>query len=77
MREFHIVIRSFQEVKAFVSLAMVQPFEVLVGNERQSVNGKSFIGMFSLDYQSPVKVRVKCSEEEYNRFRQEVQSLSA
>lgn len=77
MREFNIVIRSFQEVKAFVALAMVQPFEVMVGNDRQKVNGKSFIGMFSLDYQSPVRVSVSCSEEEYDRFRQQVESLSA
>ena len=77
MREFDILIRSFQEVQAFVSLAMVQPFEVLVGNDRQRVNGKSFIGMFSLDYQHPVKVCVRCSEEEYNRFRQQAQSLCA
>lgn len=76
MREFHIVIRSFQQVKDFVSLAMVQPFEVLVGNERQRVNGKSFIGMFSLDYACPVRVSVKCSDEEYDRFRQQAQSLT-
>lgn len=75
MREFNISIRSFQQVQAFVALAMVQPFEVFVGNERQRVNGKSFIGMFSLDYQSPVKVIIKCSQEEYERFRQQALSL--
>ena len=64
MREFNIFIRSFQEVQAFVSLAMVQPFEVLVGNGQKQINGKNFIGMFSLDYNRPVKVCVKCSEEE-------------
>ena len=71
MREFNILIRSFQEVQAFVSLAMVQPFEVLVGNDRQQINGKSFIGMFSLNYKEPLHVSVRCSEEEFVRFRQE------
>lgn len=71
MREFNIFIRSFQEVQAFVSLAMVQPFEVLVGNGRKQINGKSFIGMFSLDYKDPLQVSVKCSEEEFLRFRQD------
>lgn len=71
MREFNIFIRSFQEVQAFVALAMVQPFEVLVGNEQKRINGKSFIGMFSLDYKDPLQVSVKCSEEEFLRFRQD------
>ena len=71
MREFNILIQSFQEVQAFVSLAMVQPFEVLVGNDRQQINGKSFMGMFSLNYREPLHVRVKCSEEEFLRFRQD------
>lgn len=71
MRQFNICIRSFRQVQDFVSLAMVQPFEVLVGNDRQQINGKSFIGMFSLDYRRPVQVSVKCSDDEYARFRQE------
>ena len=68
MREFNILIQSFQEVQAFVSLAMVQPFEVLVGNDKQQINGKSFMGMFSLDYNRPVRVSVRCSEEEFRSF---------
>ena len=71
LREFNIFIRSFQKVQAFVSLAMVQPFEVLVGNEQKRINGKSFMGMFSLDYKDAVRVSVKCSEEEFLRFRQD------
>lgn len=72
MREFNIFIHSFQEIKDFVSLAMVQPFEVLVGNEKKRINGKSFIGMFSLDFQKPVQVCVKCTDEEYAKFRKDV-----
>jgi len=71
MREFNIAIRSFQEVQEFVALAMVQPFEVLVGNDQQTINGKGFIGMLSLDYKQPVRVCVKCTEEEFLRFRQD------
>ena len=71
MHEFNIYIHSFREVQEFVSLAMVQPFEVMVGNDRQRINGKNFIGMSSLDYRSPLQVRVKCSEEEFLRFRQD------
>ena len=49
MKKFDMIISSFRQVQAFVSLAMTQPFEVLVGNDRQHINGKDFMGMFSLD----------------------------
>ena len=71
MREFSIAIHSCQQVQDFVKLAMLQPFEVLVGNQQQSINGKDFMGMFSLDYTRPVQVCVSCSEEEFLRFRQD------
>ena len=68
MQEFSIEIHSFQEVRDFVSLATVQPFRVLVGNDRRRVNGKSFMGMFSLDLNAPVQVRADCTDEQYTRF---------
>ena len=68
MREFHIVLRSLRQVQDFVSLAMVQPFDVHVGNERQIINGKDLMGMFSLDYSAPVRVQVRCSQEEFSSF---------
>ena len=70
MREFSIEIHSFQDVQEFVSLATVQPFRVLVGNDRSRVNGKSFIGMVSLDYTEPLKVRVECDDESFRQFRE-------
>lgn len=69
MKEFRIILHSFQEVQAFVSIAMVQPFEVLVGSERHSVNGKNFMGMLTLDYSQPVQVRMECDEQAFERFR--------
>ncbi len=69
MLEFDIILRSLQQVERFVSLAMVQPFEIVVGNERQYVNGKDFMGMFSLDYSSPVRVSAKCTPEQFSCFR--------
>ena len=77
MRQFNICVRSFRQVQDFVALAMVQPFEVLVGNDKQQVNGKSFIGMFSLDYRRPLLVSVTCSDEEFGRFQQEAAQFLA
>ena len=71
MREFNIAIRSFQEIQEFVALAMVQPFEVLVGNDGQAINGKGFMGMLSLDDNQPLRVTVKCTEEQFLQFRQD------
>lgn len=68
MHQFDIVLRSLQQVEEFVTLAMVQPFEVLVGNDRQRINGKDLMGMFSLDYSAPISVQVRCSQEEYSSF---------
>lgn len=70
VKKFDMVLGSFRQVQAFVALAMKQPFEVRVGNDRQNINGKDFMGMFSLDYSRPVQVSVTCSEEEFSRFHQ-------
>lgn len=69
MREFHIVLQSLRQVQDFVMLAMRQPFDVHVGNDRQHINGKDLMGMFSLDYTMPVRVQVRCSQEEFSSFR--------
>ena len=75
MHEFDIVVRSFRQVQAFVSLAMEKKFEILAGNDRQQINGKDIVGMFSLDYTRPITVKMECSEEEFQRFRQEASQL--
>ncbi|MBO5953491.1 MAG: hypothetical protein J6Q53_05175 [Oscillospiraceae bacterium] len=71
MKHFSIVIRSFSEIQAFVEMATVQPFEVLVGSDTHRVNGKSFIGMFSLDFRHPLQVHVNCDDAAFARFRKE------
>ena len=71
MWEFNISIQSCQQVQDFVALASAQPFDVSVGNERQNINGKDLMGMFSLDYTRPLKVKMHCSEEAFLQFRQE------
>ena len=77
MKVFEITLRSLKQVQAFVSLAMVQPFEVLVCNDRQQVNGKNFMGMFSLDLRQPLQVQVRCDEDSFCRFRQKANELLA
>ena len=69
MQEFHIALHSFKEVQEFISLATVQPFPILVGNEFQQVNGKSFIGMVSLDHTRPLLVQGDCDGQTWQKFR--------
>ena len=68
--EFHIRIRTFQEAQEFIKLATVQPFRVSLGNDFQSANATSFMGVVSLDHRHPLRVTADCCEEEFARFRQ-------
>ena len=68
MKEFFVTLRSVGDVKDFVALASVQPFEVTVGYYRQRVNGKSFMQMFCLDLSVPQQVLVDCTDEEFCGF---------
>ncbi|MBQ7416365.1 MAG: HPr family phosphocarrier protein [Oscillospiraceae bacterium] len=70
MKQFDIALHSFEDVQDFVEVATVQPFRILVGNDRARVNAKSFMGMFSLDFSEPVHVRADCTDEECSRFKQ-------
>ncbi len=71
MHQMQIVLGSFQQVQEFVSLAASQPFNVIVGNDGQAIDGKDLMGMFSLDYTQPVLVSAECQEDDFLLFRQQ------
>jgi hypothetical protein len=77
MRQFDIVVTTFRQVQDFVSLAMVQPFEVLVGSDKHMFDAKSFIGMVNLDFSHPIKVLCDCDSEIFQSFRQKVSKFLA
>lgn len=70
MHEFAIRLTTVEDIKSFVQIATIQPFEVFVVTDWQRVSAKSFMGMFSLDYRGPVQVVMECSEEAFQSFRQ-------
>ena len=70
MCEFDIKLSTVEEVKTFVQVATVQPFEVYVTTPRQKVSAKSFIGMFSLDFRHSLRVIADCTQEELEQFLQ-------
>ena len=75
MREFEIRIRSVRDVLTFVNLATSRSFDVVVGNEFHRVNGKSFMEMFCLNFRRPLKASMICTEEEYQQFLLDAESL--
>ena len=72
---FQVFLRSYEQIKTFVALASRQNFDVRVGNDRQTINGKDFMGMCSLDFSRPVKVQTNSSGDEATEFRKNVLAL--
>ena len=72
---FQVFLRSYEQIKTFVALAAKQPFDIRVGNDRQTINGKDFMGMCSLDFSRPLKVLVNCTSEEAMEFHKNVLAL--
>lgn len=46
------------DVREFVSLATLQSFPILVEDGEHSVNAKSFMEMFTLDFSAPLRLSV-------------------
>ncbi len=68
MKQFSILVHSFDDIRAFVSLASQQPFSVTVGNEGQEINAKSLMAVLGLNFLRPVSVHADCNETEFNQF---------
>ena len=68
MHTFPVEFRSFEDVRDFVFLSMTRKFPISVSNGHQTVDAKSLMVMFSLDYSHPLEVRVECSDAEFSDF---------
>ena len=55
---------SVLDIKEFVSIATVQPFEITVKDGEHCVNAKSFMEMCTLDFSKPLVLDVGCAENE-------------
>ena len=69
--EFQVRLTCVQDVLDFVTLATSRPFPITVGDRHHRVDGKNFMEMFCLDFSAPITARLDCSQEEFQRFRQE------
>ena len=76
MKEFTVNFNSVQEVQHFVELATRQPYPIVLGNDCHQVNGKSFMEIFSLNFDYPLTAWLDCSEEEFQQFRSSLEQGS-
>jgi len=72
MREFEIRLRSVKDVQDFVGIATSRPYTVTIRDERNKINGKSFMEMFCLDFSRPLRVICDCGDEDLELIRTEV-----
>lgn len=59
-----VQLTSVLDVKEFVSIATVQPFEIVVKNGEHCVNAKSFMEMCTLDFSKPLVIDAGGAENE-------------
>ena len=55
---------SLDDVREFVGLATLQPYAVQVRDAERTVNAKSFMEMFTLDFSTPLSVTVSGEDNE-------------
>ncbi|MBQ7131475.1 MAG: HPr family phosphocarrier protein [Oscillospiraceae bacterium] len=62
MIEFNISINSVHAVKQFVETANRYDFDIDLSSGRYSIDGKSIMGIFSLDLEKPIKLTAHVDE---------------
>lgn len=72
MQEFQVMIRSFQDLRAFVTAAGSQPFPISVSDSQRQVNGSSYIAMVCLNHKAPLTVQCRCTEQQCRCFRDQL-----
>ena len=70
--EFQVLLTSVADVKRFVDVATAYPYDVDVSTERYIVNGKSIMGLFSIDLSAPIRVEVHGTDAQGESFRRAV-----
>ena len=76
--EIQIKLKTFDEIKEFVRACTKFPGSVDVCSERYVINGKSLMGMLSLDYNKAVYVKIRkelAAEEDVENLLKEISSI--
>ena len=73
--EFMVLLTSVADVKAFVDAASLYPYEVDVKAGRYVINGKSIMGLFSVDLSGPVTVALPENGEEAEKLKERLKDF--
>lgn len=60
MFETTIMLKNFNDVKAFVDIANTKEYDIELLSGKYVVNAKSIMGVFSLDLTRPIMVAAHC-----------------
>lgn len=63
MKSLEIRINTINDIRTFVDLAARCPFEVDLASARYTVNGKSIMGVASLDKSKPLTVTMHADDD--------------
>lgn len=72
MTSFPIMLHSVSDIKEFVNAASRLDCEVDVRSGRYLVDGKSIMGLFSIDLSEPVTTEVHGTDAQGEMFRQAI-----
>lgn len=73
MKTFNIVLKSINDVKDFVNYVNKYEFDVDLTSGRYVVDGKSIMGIFSLDLSKPIKVEIH--SDDCDQFCEEIKNF--
>ena len=62
MKTATILLKSIDDVKAFVNLTVRFSYDIDLSSNRYVVDGKSIMGIFSLDLSKPIQVTIHSDE---------------
>ena len=75
MKEITVQFGSVQDVQHFVELSTRQPFPIELGNQCHRVNGKSFMEIFSLNFDYPLTAWLDCDDGQLQAFLQDLSKI--
>lgn len=58
MRDVNIKLSLTEDIKEFVKITIKYPFDIDLLSGRYVVDGKSILGIFSLDLSNPITVKI-------------------
>lgn len=73
MYQQDILLSSVENVKKFISIANSYNFPINIVSGKYRINGKSIMGIFSLDLSKPVTVEVE--DNDYEQFKDNIQQF--